>query len=106
LIEVPAGRVDPGEDRLAAAKRELIEETGYSANKWRELPPFYSAPGFCDELLSCYLAEDITWVGTNPDQDEEIAVIRVKLAEAWQMVLEGNIKDSKTIAALGMVCHM
>jgi ADP-ribose pyrophosphatase len=103
LIELPAGRVDPGEDRLEAAKRELIEETGYRADRWSELPHVYSAPGFCDELLSCYLAQDVSWVGTNPDEDEDISVIRVKLKEAWQMVLDRSIRDCKTVAILGVL---
>lgn len=105
LIELPAGRVNKDEDRLAAAKRELIEETGFKAESWTALPPMYSAPGFCDELLTCYLATDISWVGKNLDVDEETDVMRVSLKEAWQLVLNGKIKDAKTFALLGIVCH-
>lgn len=105
LIELPAGRLEIGEDRLAAAKRELIEETGYEASNWTELPPIYTAPGFCNELLTCYLATDIKWVGKNLDEDEETDVITVSLKEAWQMVLDRKIRDSKTVAILGVVCH-
>ena len=71
---IPAGRLDKGEDRLVAAKRELIEETGYQAQSWRELPAMYSTPGFCNELLTCYIAQDITWVGKKLDEDEETDV--------------------------------
>jgi ADP-ribose pyrophosphatase len=105
LIELPAGRLEIGEDRLEAAKRELIEETGYRAKNWEELPPIYSAPGFCDELLTCYLATDIEWVGKNLDEDEETDVVKVSLKEAWQMVLDRKIRDSKTVAILGVICH-
>jgi ADP-ribose pyrophosphatase len=106
LIELPAGRVDPGENRLEAAKRELIEEIGYRADTWKELPGLYTAPGFCDELLSCYMAQDITWVGIDPDEDEDITVMRVKISDAWQMVRDGKIHDCKTIAILGLLAHM
>lgn len=105
LIELPAGRVDQGEDRLAAAKRELIEETGYEAAKWSQLPSMFSAPGFCNELLTCYLACDLTFVGKSLDEDEETDVMRLKLSEAWQLVVDGKVCDAKTIAVLGMVCH-
>ncbi|HEY9790891.1 MAG TPA: NUDIX hydrolase [Candidatus Obscuribacterales bacterium] len=105
LIELPAGRLDPGEDRLSAAKRELIEETGYQAAQWSELPAMYSAPGFCDELLTCYLATDIKWVGKDLDEDEETDVMQVSLQEAWQLVIDRKICDAKTIAILGVICH-
>jgi ADP-ribose pyrophosphatase len=103
LIELPAGRLEKGEDRLAAAKRELIEETGYEAASWSELPDMFSAPGFCDELLTCYLATDIKWVGKNLDEDEETDVMKMTVAAAWQLVLDGKVRDAKTIAILGML---
>jgi ADP-ribose pyrophosphatase len=105
LIELPAGRLEIGEDRLAAAKRELIEETGYKAATWKELPPIFSAPGFCNELLTCYLATDIEWVGKNLDEDEWTDVVTLSLKEAWQWVLDWKIRDAKTVALLGVVCH-
>jgi len=103
LIELPAGRVDKGEDRLVAAKRELIEETGYEAATWRELPPMFTAPGFCTELLTFYLATDLKWVGKKPDEDEEIDVIQCTLKEAWDLCIQGKVRDCKTVAALGLL---
>jgi ADP-ribose pyrophosphatase len=105
LIELPAGRLEIGEDRFECAKRELIEETGYRAETWEELPPIYSAPGFCNELLTCYLASDISWVGKNLDEDEWTDVVTVSLKDAWQMVLDRKIRDAKTVAVLAMICH-
>ncbi len=105
LIELPAGRLNEGEDRLEAAKRELIEETGYKANTWEELPPMFTAPGFCDELLTCYVASDIEWVGKNLDEDEWTDAFTISLKEAWKMVLDRKIRDAKTIAILGVICH-
>lgn len=105
LIELPAGRLNVGEDRLEAAKRELIEETGYQASTWEELPAMYSAPGFCNELLTCYVATDIKWVGKNLDEDEWTDAFTVSLKEAWQLVLDRKIRDAKTVAILGLICH-
>lgn len=105
LIELPAGRVELGEDRLLAAKRELTEETGYIANNWKDLGEMFSAPGFCSELLSFYLATDLVWSGKNLDEDEETDVMIVELKEAWDWVRSGKVRDAKTVAALGLVCH-
>lgn len=105
LLELPAGRVELGEDRLLAAQRELTEETGFKAKDWLELPPMFSAPGFCTELLTFYLARNVEFVGKNLDYDEETEVVRVSLKEAWQLVVDGKVRDCKTVAALGIICH-
>ncbi len=105
LLELPAGRIESGEDRLETAKRELIEETGYSAKHWRVLPAIHPAPAFSDELLSNYLATGLEFVGANPDDDEELELVKIKLDDAWQMALTGKIRDSKTVAMLGIICH-
>ncbi|MBX9570744.1 MAG: NUDIX hydrolase [Candidatus Obscuribacterales bacterium] len=105
LIELPAGRVELGEDRFLAAKRELTEETGFFANTWKELAHMYSAPGFCNELLSFYQATDLEFQGKKLDEDEETDVLDVTLEEAWSWVKAGKIRDAKTVAGLGMLMH-
>jgi ADP-ribose pyrophosphatase len=103
LLELPAGRIEKGEEPFEAAKRELTEETGYQAKKWKELSRMYTAPGFCNEMLFLYEASDVTFVGTNPDADEEIEVLEMDLTQAWRLVGEGKIQDAKTIAGLGLL---
>ncbi len=105
LIELPAGRVELGEDRLLAAKRELTEETGYVAGKWSELGHMYSAPGFCSELLSFYQATELAWMGKCLDEDEETEVMIMDLEEAWLCARQGKIRDAKTVAGLGLLIH-
>lgn len=103
LLELPAGRIELKEDPMVAARRELTEETGFEASTWRELSRFYSAPGFCDEILYLYEASDLKFVGKRLDIDEETEVLDLKVADAWRMVVEGKIQDAKTIAGLGML---
>lgn len=102
LIELPAGRIDRGEEPLAAAQRELTEETGYQAKRWLKKAVFATAPGFCDELLYLYHASDCTQVEKQLDHDEEIDVIVLSIRKAWQLILSETIVDTKTIAALAL----
>jgi len=102
MLEVPAGRIERGEDRLAAAMRELEEETRHRAASWELLVEFYAAPGFCSELLSLYLARGLVHVGDDAaaaDDDEEIAIER--WTPAW--ILEQGLQDAKTIIAASMM---
>lgn len=103
LLELPAGRVEPGEDRFLAAQRELTEETGYFARDWSCMSEMYSAPGFCTELLSFYHARDLEFRGKQLDEDEETDVIEVDLDEAWLWVRQGKVRDAKTIAGLALL---
>jgi ADP-ribose pyrophosphatase len=102
LIELPAGRIDAGEEPLKAARRELLEETGYRAEHWQAKGLFASAPGFCNELLYLYHANEVTLVGKQLDHDEETEVIVLPIKQAWELAISGEIGDTKTIAALAL----
>lgn len=98
--ELPAGSMDPGERELAAAKRELLEETGYRARRWQRALKFFSSPGFLDETMNVYLATGLRPGPAHPEEDEVIQVRFLPLPAAVKMVLRGRIGDGKTIAAL------
>jgi len=100
MWELPAGRVDPGENHLAAAKRELIEETGYTASRWQKALFFYVSPGFLDESMTVYLASGLKKGVAQPEDDERIAVRFFPLQQAVCMAISGKIIDAKTIASL------
>jgi len=100
LIELPAGRRDPGEAPLAAAKREMIEETGYRAKRWTMMLRYFASPGFLGEWMQIYLARDIRQGEAAPELDEQIEILQVPLSEAMKMVAGGKIHDGKTLIAL------
>lgn len=100
MWELPAGRVDPGEKKLAAAKRELIEETGYTASRWERALHFFVSPGFLDETMTVYLARGLRQGTAQPEEDERIAVRFFALHQAVRMAMTGKIVDAKTIASL------
>ena len=101
LMEIPAGKLDyMGEDRLEAAKRELREETGFTANKWTHLVDLATTPGFCTEVISLFLAEDLTKGETDFDDDEFLDLVKMPFKEAADMAATGKFADAKTIVAL------
>jgi ADP-ribose pyrophosphatase len=100
LWELPAGTLEPTELPEVCAARELVEETGYRAGRIAELLRFYTTPGFCNEFMYAYLAEDLRHVGQELDEGETIHVQPVAIAEALSMVHDGRIVDGKTIAVL------
>lgn len=100
LIELPAGTRDPGENPLAAAKRELAEETGFRAKKWTMLVKYFASPGFLGEWMQLYVAQDLREGKSALEQDEHLEVMRVPLSEALGFVAEGKIHDGKTLIGL------
>ena len=106
LLELPAGTLEPNESPEQAAPRELAEETGDRAARWRRLAGFYTVPGICDEYLHLFLATDLTPGQTNQEADEFIEVVTLPLGEALAMVRQGEIRDAKTIIGLLMVAQM
>lgn len=105
LWELPAGRIDPGEKPLPAAKRELLEETGYTAEHWRRIFCFYASPGFVAETMSVFLATALRAGKAQPEDDEIIAKRLVTLPAAVKMVLGGTIRDAKTISSVLWLDH-
>jgi ADP-ribose pyrophosphatase len=100
LIEIPAGRIEPGEKLLPAAKRELIEETGYRARKWSKLVSYYASPGFLTEAMNILLAEDLTLGQAAPEDDEKIELHMTPLSEVLRLIHAGKIQDGKTLIAV------
>ncbi|MGC2171273.1 MAG: NUDIX hydrolase [Candidatus Sulfotelmatobacter sp.] len=105
LWELPAGRIDPGEKALPAARRELLEETGYTAAHWRRILHFYASPGFVAETMSVYLATGLRAGPAHPEADEVIYQRMFPLSSALRMVLRGTIRDAKTIASVLWLDH-
>lgn len=100
LWEIPAGKLSSGEDPLECAQRELLEETGITADSWEKLYSYYTTPGFTDEILHLYLASGLTWGESNPDEDEFLNVEMIPYQEAYARMNRGEIKDGKTLIGL------
>jgi ADP-ribose pyrophosphatase len=105
LLELPAGTLDPGESPLTTAARELAEECGLAAGSWLEGPRFYSAPGFCTELLHSFVATDLVEAPSIADADEELEAGWLTLPEALAAIDEGRIMDAKSIALIGWLAR-
>lgn len=102
-LEIPAGKLDyAGEDRFECARRELKEETGFTAEKWTHLSEMKTTPGFCTEVISLYMAQGLKTGETDFDEDEFLDLVKMPLEEAVGMVLRGEIADGKTATALLM----
>lgn len=100
LLELPAGKLESGEDPLECAKRELSEETGCTAKTWVDLGKIYPSPGFCDEVLYIFLATGLSQGEAHPDEDEFLSVLEVSFDEFWDMIMSNSLPDGKTIAGV------
>lgn len=105
LLELPAGKIEPDEDPQVAAERELREETGMAAGRILPIGEFYMSPGYANEYMYCYLATDLYPAPLSPDSDEFINVRRIPLAKVKEMIREGQIIDSKTLAAFSLAIN-
>ncbi|MFD0694917.1 NUDIX domain-containing protein [Paenibacillus sp. GCM10027628] len=99
-VEIPAGKLDAGEDPLHAALRELEEETGYRSEHVKHVSSFYTSPGFADEIIHLYMAEQLIKGEARPDEDEFLECEAITLEEAQQYIRDGRISDAKTIMAV------
>jgi ADP-ribose pyrophosphatase len=100
LWELPAGKLEPGEDAVAGAQRELAEETGYAAKKWKPLVEYYASPGFLGESMQVFLAEGLVAGDAHPEDDEKIDFRLVRLSEVLKMIEKGMILDGKTMTSV------
>lgn len=100
FIELPAGKLEPGEPHLQTAQRELLEETGYVASDWRRLGVMHPSVGYTDEAIELFLAKGLTKKEARLDDGEFLEVLEVPFAEALAMVRDGRITDAKSIAGL------
>lgn len=104
LYELPAGKLDPGESPLTSIKRELEEETGYTADYWEEITHIYTSPGFCNERLTIFKATGLRLSETpRREEDEFIQVLEVTREELQDMIRDRRLVDAKSICALGLI---
>lgn len=100
LWELPAGKLEAGEEPLTGAQRELEEETGYHARKWKPLVEYYGSPGFLGESMKVFLAEGLMAGDAHPEEDENIEFRLIRLSEVIEMIEKGGIKDGKTLCSV------
>jgi ADP-ribose pyrophosphatase len=105
LWELPAGKLETGEEPLAGAQRELEEETGYRAKKWKLLTEYYASPGFLGESMKLFLAEGLVAGEAHPEDDEQIEIRLVKLSEVVKAITNGEISDGKTLTGALLYAH-
>ena len=105
LLEIPAGTLEPGEPPEETARRELAEECALAAATWESGPRFYTAPGFCTELMHLFLATDLTDAPSLADPDEQIERSWMTLADALAGIDDGRVSDAKSIAGIGWLAR-
>ncbi len=100
ILEIPAGKLEPGEKSEECARRELIEETGFAAGNLKKICSVYTSPGYSDEVLQLFLGKQLQYKGNNLDSDEFIEIKKLKSAEIIELIKQEEIKDSKTIIGI------
>jgi ADP-ribose pyrophosphatase len=105
LLEIPAGTLEPDEPPRDTARRELAEEVGLAAARWEDGPRFFTAPGFCTELMHLYLATDLSEAMADGDEDEQLEPSWMTLADALAAIDDGRIVDAKTIVGVGWLAR-
>jgi ADP-ribose pyrophosphatase len=105
LYEVPAGKMEEGEEHLEAAKRELLEETGYQAKKWTKLVKYFASPGFLGEWMQVFLAEGLTPGEAHPEEDESFELQFVPVSELLRLIEADKIRDGKTLISVLWYAH-
>ena len=100
FYELPAGKTDPGEDYLTTGKRELLEETGYSAGRWEMLTAIHPAVGYSNEKMALYAAYNLTHTSIKHDDDEFLEILTIPLTDALELMRAGKITDAKTMVGL------
>jgi ADP-ribose pyrophosphatase len=106
LLEVPAGKMEEGEDALAAAKRELLEETGFKAKRWRKMIRYFASPGFLGEFMQVFLAEGLTLGDAQPEYDEQIEIEMIPLSKLLQLIDVGKVHDGKTLISVMLYARL
>jgi ADP-ribose pyrophosphatase len=106
LLEVPAGKMEEGEDALAAAKRELLEETGFKAKRWRKMIRYFASPGFLGEFMQVFLAEGLTLGDAQPEYDEQIEIEMMPLSKLTKMIEAGKVHDGKTLISVMLYARL
>jgi ADP-ribose pyrophosphatase len=100
LLEVPAGKMEEGEDALAGAKRELLEETGFRAARWRKMVRYFASPGFLGEFMQVFIAEGLTIGEAQPEYDEQLEIEMIPLSKLLAMIEAGKVHDGKTLISV------
>src|SRR6202161_33261 len=100
LLEVPAGKMEKGEEALAGAKRELLEETGFKAKRWRKMVRYFARPGFLGEWVQVFVAEGLTLGEAQPEYDEQLEIEMIPLSKLLGMIEEGKVHDGKTLISV------
>lgn len=106
LWELPAGKIDAGEEPLAGAQRELEEETGYRAKKWKLFQEYFASPGFLGEAMKVFVAEGLVAGNAHPEDDEDIEIRLVRLSEILKAIEKGEIMDGKTLASIPLYARL